>query len=64
MSSVLMLICITTILPWIEGIYSAADHFEVLVAMLVVEMRYAQTNKVLNIHCMSQAVLYSENEDN
>ena len=63
MSPALTLVCLTTILPWIEGIYNAADHFEALVATLVVAMRYAQTNKVYNIRRLSQAVPYSGNEE-
>ena len=63
MSPALTLICVTSILPWIGGIYNAADHFEALVATLMVAMRYAQTNKIFHVRRLAQAVPYSGSDD-
>ena len=63
MSPALTLICVTAILPSIEGILNVADHFEALVATLMVAMRYAQTNQVFPIRQLKLAVPYSGNED-
>lgn len=62
MSPALTLLCATTILPWLEGIYQAPDHFEALVAVLMVALRYAQTGKEYTIRRMAKSVPYQGNE--
>eukprot|EP00531_Pseudo-nitzschia_arenysensis_P009904 CAMPEP_0116118618 /NCGR_PEP_ID=MMETSP0329-20121206/2203_1 /TAXON_ID=697910 /ORGANISM="Pseudo-nitzschia arenysensis, Strain B593" /LENGTH=740 /DNA_ID=CAMNT_0003612263 /DNA_START=258 /DNA_END=2480 /DNA_ORIENTATION=+ len=63
MSPALTLICVTSIIPWIGGISNAADHFEALVATLMVVMRYAQTNDIFHVRRLAQAVPYSGSDD-
>ena len=63
MSPALTLICVTSIIPWIGGISNAADHFEALVATLMVVMRYAQTNNIFHVRRLAQAVPYSGSDD-
>lgn len=63
MSPALTLICASVILPSIDGVFDPADHFEALVAILMVAMRYAQTSRVFHIQQLSRGVPYSGSED-
>ena len=62
MSPALTLLCASATMPWLEGLSSAADHFEGLVAVLAATMRYAQTGKLYKICRLASSVPYHGND--
>jgi hypothetical protein len=62
MTPAVTMLCVGTLFPWIGGIRGAAERFEALVAVMLVVLRYAQTNVRYPIHRLRHAVPYSGNE--
>ena len=63
MSPALILLCVSVVVPWIEGIYSAPDHFKALVAALMVALRYAKTEEQFEVKRLEKGVPYSGSEN-
>lgn len=57
------LMCATTLVPWISGIFDAPSHFEALVAVMMVAICYGQTGNKHSVSQLAKAVPYQAKEN-
>ena len=62
MSPAVTLLCVSTVVPWVSGVHNASDHFELLVATMMVAIRFGQTGVEFPVVQLEKGVPYSKND--